>query len=77
MQYHSTQSTSRPTSHFTVLVPPDVTFIVLDRRLDRDLAAQCLRDPDWVVDFADRESLLFARASQQSPHELSIGENTK
>jgi hypothetical protein len=42
----------------------DVQFVILDRRTDGDLIAALRRHRGWVVDFQDRESVIFARRSR-------------
>jgi hypothetical protein len=41
----------------------DVQFLVLDTKLDSKLLELARAHPQWIVDFADGESVLFARAS--------------
>jgi hypothetical protein len=42
----------------------DVRFIVLERRTDRDLVAKLRRRHRWMVDFEDKESVIFTRRSR-------------
>ena len=41
----------------------DVQFLVLDAERDRRLLQLARAHPQWIVDFADGESVLFVRAS--------------
>jgi hypothetical protein len=42
----------------------DVRIVILDRRADRDLVAMLRRRPGWIVDFEDKESMIFTRNSE-------------
>jgi len=41
----------------------DVKFIALDLRSDGDLVKFVRSQPEWVVDFENGESVLFARSA--------------
>ena len=42
----------------------DVRFVILTRRADGDLIGLLRRQRGWAVDFADQESVIFARRSR-------------
>lgn len=41
-----------------------VRFAILDRRTDSDLVRVLRRRRGWMVDFEDKESVIFARRSR-------------
>jgi hypothetical protein len=42
----------------------NVRFVVLDRTADSDLIERLRRRRGWIVDFEDRESMIFTRRSK-------------
>jgi hypothetical protein len=42
----------------------NVRFVVLDRRTDSDLIEILRRRCGWIVDFEDKESMIFTRKSR-------------
>jgi hypothetical protein len=51
----------------------EVRFVALDLQSDRGLVAFLLSQPGWVVDCRDKESVLFARASDVQERDGRVG----
>ena len=48
----------------------NVQTVILDRQSDRQLLRLLLRSGDWIVDFADRRSVILVQArSEQQPQD--------
>ena len=42
----------------------NVRFVILDRCIDSDLIERLRRRCGWIVDFKDKESMIFTRRSR-------------
>ena len=42
----------------------NVQFVILDRRIDSDLVRMLRRRRGWMVDFEDKESVIFMRRAR-------------